>query len=39
MSFHSGDGNTDKIGLFRVLNGLNEGDRLAAGSRVKVVSY
>ncbi len=29
--------NMDKIGLFRVLNGLNEGDRLAAGSRVKLV--
>ena len=29
--------NMDKIGLFRVLNGLKEGDRLAAGSRVKLI--
>ena len=30
-------GHMDKIGMFRVLNGLKEGDRLAAGSRVKLV--
>jgi len=31
------DGNMDKIGLFRVLNGLQDGDVLAAGSRVKLI--
>ena len=38
MRFPTGAGEIDKIGLFRVLNGLNEGDRLAAGSRVKLIS-
>jgi predicted Zn-dependent protease len=38
MRFRAGDGKTDKIGLFRVLNGLREGDGLAAGSRVKLIS-
>ena len=38
MRFPTGAGGNDKIGLFRVLNGLNEGDRLAAGSRVKLIS-
>jgi predicted Zn-dependent protease len=30
-------GDMDKVALFRVLNGLNEGDSLAAGSRVKLI--
>jgi predicted Zn-dependent protease len=37
MRFASSDEKVDKIGLFRVLNGLNAGDRLAAGSRVKLI--
>ena len=38
MRFDPADGNMDKLGLFRVLNGLGENDRLAAGSRVKVIA-